>query len=697
VQGLIVEADSSATATPNFWDAAAPDFGALVDGEVSVSPWWANEAMTILAYSENPQISEDLVVGPGMTVTAPGSMTVAAGSTVTVNNGTLSADSFNLEAGASIVVIDGELELTGANGEPTVMAGTFTIFDSWGSVYFDADTLLSGDTIALVSHLVFADGVELAVSGSLDLDGCVLEAEEGGSYSVAISNSALLTMVRNEISGCADFTVATGDALIKDNIFAEGLTITAEADGAQVFHNIFADLADLTDNGVNTVLSSDGWGNVAASDATLNNLSLNLAGADAKGDIFIQPGDTVSISMDLDSLAAPVSGLDALMGYNTRFLGDTGTVVVTGATAPWTYDIYESFGLQDATYGLINKSIGVDLTAPLDGTTSDATTLTLGFTSTDEEGVTKVFFRMGDDGDVPADTRLTSAPGGTAVYVSPFTVNSGYITVDGTAPVSELFLGIEDQGGTAVDVFDPANLTEQGTVVIRMGVTDELSGLDAANAVLSITHQVSGATLASTQISIHTLGEMAATSDWTVVIGPSVENGIYDVEAVMADRSGNTVTNTATIEVNKTTLEISVELVDAVTGALDRDVLLVLSDASGAVIDTWTETVSFLNQTGSVSLTQVPDGVAAVSADTDWTLRTKQAVTYDADGQGTVELPLLGGDLNNDNLVDMLDFARMRYFWMQVATEADINGDGAVNAADYGILRSNWYVTGNEQ
>jgi hypothetical protein len=653
--------------------------------------------MTLLRYAENSSFAEDMTVESGENVTVGGAMSVSNGAVVTVNNGTLKADSFSLAAGSSIVVVNGELQLTGQNGEPTTLAGTFTIFDSWGSVYFDADTELSGDTVALVSHLVFADGVELAVSGSLVLDGCVLEAAEGGSYTVAVADTASLTMVRNEMSGCAGFTVATGDALIKDNTFANGLTITAEAEGAEVYHNIFADLAALVDNGTDSVLTADEWGNLAAGDATQNNLSLNLAGADAEGNIYIQPGEAVAVTMDLDSLAVPVSGLDALMGYNTRFLGDTGTVSIVGAAEPWTFDLYEAVGMEDAVYGQIDKSIGVDMTAPLAGTMDDATTLSLDFTSTDEEGVTKVFFRVAAADEVPADTRLTSSPDGMPVYVSPYTLNSGYITVDGTAPVSDLFLGIEDQSGTVVYVFEPTVVTEQGTVYISMGVTDELSGLDVSNAVLSLTHQDTGATLSADLISVHTAGELATTANWAVEIGPQVENGIYLVEAVVADRSGNTVTNTATLEVNKTTLDITVVLAGAVSDAFGRDVTFVMTDINGTVLDTVVETVSFVNAAGSVYLTQVPAGVVAVSADTDWTLRTKQSAVYDANEQGTAALTLLGGDLNNDNLVDMLDFARLRYFLNQVASEADINGDGSVNFADYSIVRANWYVSGNEQ
>jgi len=690
----------------NWWGAAdgpggeGTGAGDGVSVEVTFSPWWADAAMTQLRYAADSTFAEDMTVGPGEIVIAGGTLSVSNGATVTVNNGTLRADSFVLEADASIVVIDGELQLTGANGEPTLLAGTFTIFDSWGSVYFDADTELSGDTIALVSHLVFADGVELAVSGSLTLDGCVLEAEAAGSYSVVVSNSASLKMVRNEVFDCSSFTVATGDALIKDNFFENGLVIAAAADGAEVFHNVFTDVADLVDEGVNTVLSADDWGNISAADATQNNLSLNLADADANGDIFIQPGDAVAVTMDLDSLAVPVSGLDALMGYNTRFLGDTGTVSVTGAEAPWTVDIYEglgtsSLGSEDAVYGLIDKSIDVDLTAPLAGTTNDAITLLLDFTATAEEGVTKVFFRVAVDGDVLADTQLNSNPTGTNdVYISPFTMNSGYITVDGTAPLSTLFLGIEARGETAVDVFDSEVVTEQGTVVIRMGVTDELSGLDAANAVLTITNQVSGTALASSMMSTHTAGEMATTSDWQVVIGPAVENGIYDVTAVMEDRSGNAVTNTATLEVNKTTLGITVELVYATDAVFERDVQFVLMGESDVLIAEWAELVSFSNATATVSLTQVPAGVVSVSADTDWTLRAKQDVNYDTNEQGTAALPLVGGDLNHDNLVDMLDFTRLRFFYQSTAPEADINCDGGVNILDYSIIRQNWQQTG---
>ncbi|VGO22241.1 dockerin type I domain-containing protein [Pontiella sulfatireligans] len=678
----------------NWFGAEDPDFVALVDGPVEVSPWWADEAMTLLKYADDSTIAEDMTVDPGETVIVGGTMSVSNGATVTVNNGTLCADSLDLVAGAALVVINGELELTGANGQPAILAGSFTIFDSWGSIYFDANAELEGDTIALVSHLVFADGVELAVSGGLTLDGCVLEAEENGSYSVVVSNSASLTMVRNEVLDCSSFAVATGDALIKDNLFENGLIVTEEADGAEVFHNIFTDEADLTDNGANTVLASDGWDNLSAGEVTTNNLGLTLADADAEGNVYIQPGDALAVSLDLSDLNVPVSGVDALMGFDTLFLGDTGTVTVTDGAA-WTFDIYESLGLGDATYGQIDKSIGVDVIS-IEGTTDDSTVLGLDFTTTDEEGVTKVFFRVGADGDVPADTRLTSAPDGNPVYVSPFTMNSGYVTIDGTAPVSSLFMGFQDQGSGDVDVFDPAVLTQQGIVYITIDATDELSGL--AGSTLTLVNQGPDANiLLPTLTSSHTEGELDASYSWALVVDAATPNGIYDVELVVSDRSGNTTTNTATIEVNKTQVALNVELTGAIAGTFSRDVTLVMTDAGSAVMGIRVETLEFIGGVATLSMLQVPAGVAAISADTDWTLRSRQTLVYDGDGQTSAALVLTGGDLNNDNIVDMLDFARLRYFYNLETPEADIDGDGWVNMTDYGLLQYNWYLSGDAE
>ena len=55
---------------------------------------------------------------------------------------------------------------------------------------------------------------------------------------------------------------------------------------------------------------------------------------------------------------------------------------------------------------------------------------------------------------------------------------------------------------------------------------------------------------------------------------------------------------------------------------------------------------------------------------------------------------LKGGDLNNDNLVNSLDFSALSGKWGQSDATADINQDGIVNTIDFAIMNANWLVSG---
>ena len=249
---------------------------------------------------------------------------------------------------------------------------------------------------------------------------------------------------------------------------------------------------------------------------------------------------------------------------------------------------------------------------------------------------------------------------------------------------------------TTCGLGQPQKQYTQQTVYIGMDATDELSGLAVPS--LTLVHQaVPGITLVPMLGSSLTNGTLVASYDWVVEIGEATLNGVYDVQTIVVDRSGNATTNEATIEVNKTEIEITVELEGAVPAAFYRDVLLVMTDTGGTMLESRLETLEFVNSAASLSMKQVPVGVAAISADTEWTLRTRQALVFDVDDQVMAYLVLKGGDLNNDNLVDMLDFARLRYFYNLTTPEADIDGDSHVNMTDYGLLQYNWYLTGDAE
>ncbi|MES2315756.1 MAG: dockerin type I domain-containing protein [Patescibacteria group bacterium] len=55
----------------------------------------------------------------------------------------------------------------------------------------------------------------------------------------------------------------------------------------------------------------------------------------------------------------------------------------------------------------------------------------------------------------------------------------------------------------------------------------------------------------------------------------------------------------------------------------------------------------------------------------------------------------LAGDLNNDNIVNSLDWSIMSAVWFTSNSAADLNHDGIVNSIDFSILNRNWFRTGS--
>ena len=97
--------------------------------------------------------------------------------------------------------------------------------------------------------------------------------------------------------------------------------------------------------------------------------------------------------------------------------------------------------------------------------------------------------------------------------------------------------------------------------------------------------------------------------------------------------------------------------------------------------------------------------MAYLSAKTGFSLRRRVEATLEEEGQGAISFTgtgdegnqLLGGDLNDDNVVNMSDFNRLRFHWYTENTEADIDGDGASAVGDLNILKANWNGAGDAQ
>jgi len=561
-----------------------------------------------------------------------------------------------------------------------------------------------------------ADGAAITVDGTLVIDGCTIDSP--GSYSLVVNAGADFTMARTAMSDGA-VTLSSGDSKLYDNRFADcTIEVTSSATGAEVYHNLTDDLGWLTDNGTDTATTVDGWGNLDDPAGTNNNmeLGLDISGLaadrtqDADGNVFIQPDDSLYATIEVNDLTARIAGVEVLLGYSTDYFSSSSI----GLTADW--DVLINGHEDDTTaIGKLDAAIGLSFSAtPPEGLDADQLIGDVELTGQGIEGETMFFHRVRLPSDpFGGETRLTTG-GASPVFLAPFTTNSATIITDGSAPAIDTGSATATQEQASepapVDVFDPANYVFRNgqPVVMTFTATDAgPAGLDPDDASIDLVLTASnGTTLldsADYTVTATAAGEVV-TYTVTMDIPADATNGTYEVTATVQDRSGNQ-SDPATLGQFQIATELlaTVEL-QAFTGGL-REVTFVATASSGAVLETWTATVSLTGtgtvpaSTGSVSLEDVPAGTVALSAKTAWNLRSKVAVSFTPEGVGTADLTgadlLPGGDLTGDNVVNTLDYSVLRYRYLTTDPTGDINGDGAVNLDDYALLQANFYTGGD--
>ena len=731
-QGLVNSTANAVITTRNYWGAEDGPSGEGVGAGDSISanctysPWWSDEAMTQLVYADtdDPTITEGMVIGAGEVVTIPGTMTVGtvdAPVALTVNGGTLNVGTLDLAEGSVVNVINGELVL-GNGVDAQTISGTFTIYNSFGSIYIEEDTTFEGGTLALISDIHVAADVTLTVSGTLTFDGCVVNSQVPGTpFNIVVADTGIFNMIRTDLTD-ANITLNGDAGELRDNLLTDvTITVAADATANRILHNVFLANVVLNDNSSDTVTTLDGWGNVATLAETTNNLTVGLTlgsladtrTLDVEGNLFIQPGDLVRINLDVSALNTKISGVDAMLGYNSDIFTN-GSPSALGPVDPWAFVLHSLFS-SDGVYGKIDAGVGLSVTFPDPaGTTNNGTVaaIDLGSKLDAVDGVTKFYFRTWQTNDNPAATTRLSGYDGTHDYeLLPFTLNTGEITVDGTKPEIDSVTATQVQTGAgSVDVFDDA-LTRQGTVSFTVDAFDATAGIDTNDVVCTVTHvDTAGATLA---VQTGTESVMEGELTWTrytfeVLIDDDSPTGEYSVSVDATDRSGNVSDLlTDTFEFDRRVL-VTVALQGAVAGPFTSDVTFFATDADGTVLAPlagWTGPVEFINSTGTVTLADAPVGMAYLSAKTGFSLRRRVEATLEEEGQGAISFTgtgdegnqLLGGDLNDDNVVNMSDFNRLRFHWYTENTEADIDGDGASAVGDLNILKANWNGAGDAQ
>lgn len=736
---LNLVAASTVDATHNHWSSASGPVGLTangVGGSVAFNPWYAASDSSV------PPILGDLRSGilenTVISTVQPNvpDLYIAPGTTVTVTpSGGLSATELELAAGATLFVNGGDLII----GDGSKISGTFTIFNSFGSWDINGDTTFEiGQALALISDIHVADGVTLTVNGGgkLILDGCVIDSQSPGMpYSIEVEDDGLLTIARSVVS----------DALIDINTLAASVPqyatskiydsrfsasdIEASADSA-VYHNLFDAATDTASNGDTTAAFDDvdGWGNVTNELNLQNRFSLEFGAPVAAGrtldagNLFVQTGDAVSLALEMGNVSPnTVTLAEALLGYNSeRLVLVSGAPAVTPA-AGW--DVIIDDDTISAPLGMVDSTLALELD-PLDpgddGISGPAPIGSVNFTA-GTAGATVGFFRVqtdgnyNPDGSFQQDTRLTKSSGGVPSFLTAFTANSGELVVDNDDPAIDLsplaVTGVQTQPTVgSINVLLPTSnyvIRDYAPVILTFSATDTgLAGLDAADATSDLVLTANnglGTILDSDDYTVSAV-DASGTVTYTVELDvpATAGNGTYSIVASVRDRSGNFSAPVAigSFKVaNEVLATVELQLFEGTGPASLRDVDFVAT--GGANTKTWTKSVSFTSSEGTVVLEDVPAGTTGISAKTDWTVRSKQAVVLGSTGAGAVSLTgadkLNGGDFNNDNVVNTLDYSILRFNWLTSNAIADITGNGPVNSDEYNIMTSNFYTVGDPQ
>jgi len=229
----------------------------------------------------------------------------------------------------------------------------------------------------------------------------------------------------------------------------------------------------------------------------------------------------------------------------------------------------------------------------------------------------------------------------------------------------------------------------QDEVEIVVTVSDAMSGIPGTP---TVTVTPNGA--AAEDITATATGSFTYTFD----VISTTANGLATITITAVDEAGNTTMDSSnTFNINKNQVAGNVEL-EGFVGET-RTVTFVITHGTGTTsVDL---DVDFTGTVGAYRLTDLPDDVSAVSAKAAWNLRVWLDAALDEHGQATADFTasnlLRGGDLNDTNSINILDYSEMKIRWFSTDAVADINGDGSVSLDDYTIMKANWFTTGDPE
>jgi len=269
---------------------------------------------------------------------------------------------------------------------------------------------------------------------------------------------------------------------------------------------------------------------------------------------------------------------------------------------------------------------------------------------------------MWDDFEVFSDTGVGGVG---SMREGTMTQNTGGSSSDTTAPT--------------VSLTAPANgSTVSGSVAVSANATDAVG-------VLGVQFKLDGVNLGSEDAS----SLYSTTWDTT-----TASNGSHTLTATARDAAGNTTTSSSvTVTVNnpisyQRTIQIDPE---GRTSKVLAGTLNVLN-TSKASIKTYPFTT---NSSGQATITfDISPQVAYLKLNP--TPFLSRLLSVDLNTNTTYTFPkLLVGDINQDNLINSIDYSALNTKWFTTDSTSDLNKDGLVNSIDFSYINKNWIVNGD--
>ncbi|TSC70576.1 MAG: exo-1,4-beta-D-glucosaminidase [Parcubacteria group bacterium Gr01-1014_46] len=259
---------------------------------------------------------------------------------------------------------------------------------------------------------------------------------------------------------------------------------------------------------------------------------------------------------------------------------------------------------------------------------------------------------------------------------------------------TDLLLSVTNGTYTVVNPFDFSVTTTGGPKSVTQGssVTQAVSSTLISGTAASVTFSASGLPTGATASFSPALCTPTCTTTMTITTTGSTPVGTSNV--VVTGTSGATVRNatafvlTVNLANYNRTIQIDPEGISnkILSGTLD------VLNPSKVSIKTYPFTTNSSGQ-ATISFDISPQVVYLKLNPTPFLARL---ISLDLNTNTTYVFPkLLTGDLNNDNLINSVDYSVLNGNWFTSNATSDLNKDGLVNSIDFSFMNQHWLVNGD--